>query len=102
VGGTTVRRGVVGEHDIYVEVGALGGHVAGRGAGEHQAEQPLAVVEVVALRQLDDQLPMLGGEMIGQLEVHGRASLRGHQPSDADTGAQTDCRGPRSIAVVRA
>lgn len=71
------------------------GHTPRCGAGEDQTEQFLAVVAVIALGQLDDELPLLGVEMIGQLEVHGRVSVHRDHPADADTGAQTDSRNRR-------
>lgn len=69
----TFTRGVVGEYDVQVEVGAFGGHPPSCGAGQDQAEQPISVVAVVALGQINDQPPLPGGEIIRQLEIHGRA-----------------------------
>ena len=49
LGGRATGGGLVGQHDDDVEVGALGGEVAGRRAAQHEPEQVVAVRRLVAL-----------------------------------------------------
>lgn len=66
--GRAPGRGLVGEHDHHVEVGALGGEPAGGRAAQHEAEQVVSVGGVVALGQGGDRVLLRRREPVGEGE----------------------------------